>query len=227
MVLQQQMSPKLKRLLRGTGVLLGSVLSLVLAVLAMAADCPSLSYGSLPIGLDKSEVLSMMRRAGCDVQERPKGYPDGLFLIDTEAIQVEGLPFTRPFARVTCPCWARVQHADLVFSPSDGHPLYLVERRFEEDETNPQRVLEKFRALLDPLVGYPGTPKFQDHRLKGLGLDRTYRTHFMYWYDWRRDIRSYLIVKEVKQGTEEIYVGHIWMPVIEAQFRDPEGSASR
>lgn len=198
--------------------LLGKVLIVLFPVTVWAGDCPTLSYSALPLGHGRIEVLAAFRRAGCEVLEQLKGYPDGLFLIETESIQVRSLPLQRPFARVTCPCWPHIHHADLIFAPEREQPLYLVERRIDETEKDAGAVLAKFRAMLDPLLGAPSKPKFQDHRLKEMGVEHRYRTHFTDWYDWQRDVRSYLIVKEVKdKGAEEIYVGHIWMPVIEAQ----------
>jgi hypothetical protein len=190
-----------------------------------AGDCPTLTYGALPLGRDRIEVLAAFRAAGCDVREQTQAYPDGLFLIETESIQVRGLPSKRPSARITCACWAHVHHADLVFAPTGRQSLYLVERRIDESETDPRAVMEKFRKMLDPLVGSPGKPKFQDHRVKEVGSEYRYRTHFVDWYDWKRDVRSYLIVKELpKQGVGEVYVGHIWMPVIEGGTGDSEAS---
>ena len=197
-------------------IFLGILVALLESV-ADAENCPSLTYSALPLGRDKDEVLATFRSAGCDVRERPKSYPDGLFLIDTESIQVKGLPSERPSARIVCACWAHITHADLIFGPNEGHPLYLVERRIDEAENNPTTVIDKFRGMLDPLLGDPGKPRFQDHRVEELGSEDRYRTHIMDWYDWRRDVRSYLIVKESrKKRADDVYVGHIWMPVIES-----------
>jgi hypothetical protein len=188
----------------------------VVPVAVTASNCPSLTYGAIPLGAEKREVLAMFQEAGCEVRERPKGYPDGLFLIDTESSQVRALSVDRSSATIRCACWARVHHAQLVFGPEPKQALYAVERRIAEEETDPQRILTKYKMMLDPLLGLPGSPKFQDHRLEGFGLDYRYRTHFMDWYDRGRDVRSYLIVKEVKEkGAEEVYVGHIWMPAVE------------
>jgi len=193
------------------------ILIALLESVAAADNCPTLTYSALLLGRDKQEVLTPFHSAGCDVRERPKSYPDGLFLIDTESIHVKALPTERPSARIVCTCWAHVKHADLVFGPGDRQPLYLVERRFEEEEKHPIKVIDKFRGMLDPLLGDPGKPRYQDHRVEQLGSVDRYRTHIMDWYDWRRDVRSYLIVKEGrKKRADEVYVGHIWMPVIES-----------
>lgn len=214
------------RTLRFTGLsiwkLILGLTSILLYSVAGADDCPTLTYSAIPLGRDKSEVLSRFRAAGCEVHEKKKGYPDGLFLIDSESIHVKGLPAERTTAKVSCACWAHIKHADLVFGAKGKQPLYLVERQIDEDEKNPQKALEKFRSMLDPLLGDAGKPRFQDHRVKELGTDYRYRTHFMYWYDWRRDVRSYLIIKEVKkEGAQEVYVGHIWMPEIESATNSP------
>src|ERR1051326_2546317 len=135
-----------------------------------ASECPSLTYSAIPLGVGKQKVLGIFQAAGCEVRERPKGYPEGLFLIDSEAIQVQSLSVNRSSAVVTCACWAHVSQAYLVFGPAPNQSLYVVERRIVDTGTIPQEVLVKYKTMLDPLLGSPGSPKFQDHRFEGLGL---------------------------------------------------------